>query len=43
MKKVDILHICAEIVEAEGKLNAVVDKLLDALGMTREEVNDARR
>ena len=37
MTKDEILHICVQIVEAERTLNAAVDKLLQAVGITREE------
>ena len=38
MDKEKILHIVKQIVHIEKSLNVTIDKLLDELGITREEV-----
>lgn len=41
--KDDILHIAHDLVRAEQLFNRLVDKLLDKLGITREEVENNGR
>jgi len=38
----EILHICKHITRAERALNASVDELLNAMGITREELQDGK-
>ncbi len=40
MTKDQVLHICKDIVQAEKALNDSIDKLLNAVGITREDIHN---
>ena len=40
MSKSDVLHAAAHIIQMELMLNRSIDKFLDKLGLTREEVGN---
>ena len=40
MDRVELLHLCSSIMQAEHTLNIAVDKLLQALGVTKEEAKN---
>lgn len=37
-----ILHLAKDLIAAEKTINMIVDKLLEANGLTRKEVNNER-
>ena len=40
MTRAELLDLCKHIIEAEQSVNAAVDKLLEDLGVTKEEAKN---
>lgn len=40
MDKLRVLHVCKRLILAEKLFNSLVDELLEAVDLTREEVQD---